>query len=219
MNDPARLNVPLTKEDIDKLKLGDQVLLSGRIVTGRDTAHKWLVENIIQSQGEVGADDLAIYKELKDLLKDSCIYHCGPIVRQDEQGIYHFVAAGPTTSIREEIYQSQVIEHFGLRGVIGKGGMGEKTMHALRDHGAVYLHAIGGMGAYYAQCVERVVVVHKLSFGVPEALWVIDVRDMPLLVSMDAHGRSLHEEVEGKTKARLGDLMDLDNGENRHNFY
>jgi len=218
MTEPVRLNTPLTKEDVLKLKVGDRVLLSGRIITGRDTAHKWLLENFIQPQIDVDADDLHIYEKLKVLLKDSCIYHCGPIVRQDDRGNYHFVAAGPTTSMREESYQAQVIEHFGLRGVIGKGGMGADTQKALQEKGAVYLHAIGGMGAYYAQCVERVVGVYKLSFGVPEALWVIDVRDMPLLVSMDAHRRSLHEEVEGKTKARLGDLMDLGNREHRQNF-
>jgi len=201
------LNVPVAKENINKLRVGDQVFLTGRIATARDAAHRWMVDHFIKPEQVISADDEKSYSELKAIMAGSFIYHCGPIVRQDERGNYAFVAAGPTTSIREELYQADVIRHFDLRGVIGKGGMGQKTSKGLVDSCAVYLHAIGGLGAYYASCVSRVVKVYKLEFGVPEAMWVIDVVDMPLLVTMDAHGDSLHDLIAAKA-ARALDEMD-----------
>ena len=208
MSEPIRLSTPAAEVTIRQLKAEDQVLLSGRIVTARDTAHKWMVENFINHPPDEKSDDIEPYRKLRSILQGSFIYHCGPIARRDTQGNFKFVAAGPTTSIREEVYQADVIEHFGLRGVIGKGGMGQDTLDALSRSGAVYLHAIGGMGAYYAGCVSQVMEVFKLAFGIPEALWVIDVVDMPLLVSMDAHGNSLHTEIEGRTEQKLGELLD-----------
>lgn len=208
MSEIIRLSTPVTEETVQQLNVGDQVLLSGRIVTARDMAHKWMEDNFISRTPDDKSNDIEPYRKLRSILQDSFIYHCGPIIRRDEQGSYQFVAAGPTTSIREEIYQAEVIEHFHLRGVIGKGGMGEDTLNALNRYGAVYLHAIGGMGTYYARCVSQVLEVFKLEFGIPEALWVIDVVDMPLLVSMDAHGKSLHTEIEGRTEQKLGELLD-----------
>ena len=129
------------------------------------------------------------------------------IVRQDEKGNYQFIAAGPTTSMREEIYQAQVIEHFGLRGVIGKGGMGANTLQACQDVPAVYFHAIGGAATLIAESVEEVVEVHKLDFGVPEAIWVLKVKNFPVVVTMDSHGKSIHAEVEEESQKKLKELI------------
>jgi fumarate hydratase class I len=136
------------------------------------------------------------------------IYHCGPVVAENEDGSYDFVAAGPTTSIREEPYQADVIGRYGLRGVIGKGGMGPKTLEGLAQHGAVYLHAVGGAAQVLARAIPRVEKVFMLpEFGVPEALWVIEVERFPVMVTMDSHGGSLHAEVEERSQAKLRELL------------
>jgi fumarate hydratase class I len=118
---------------------------------------------------------------------------------------YRFVAAGPTTSIREEPYQGMVMKHFNIKGVIGKGGMGPKTLAACQEVPGVYLHAIGGAASLIAQTVSRVLGVYKLDFGVPEAMWVTEVKDFPAVVTMDSHGGSLHASVEAHSKAVLQD--------------
>lgn len=200
------LSVPLSEEDIRALHVGDTVYLSGVIVTGRDAAHKYMVETFIRAP-EVPEGERPIYEELKRLLKGSAIYHCGPVVRQREDGRWEFVAAGPTTSIREEPYQADVIAHFGLRGVIGKGGMGERTLRACQEYGAVYLHAVGGAATLIADAVKEVLTVYKEEFGVPEALWVIRVENLPLVVTMDSHGRSIHEEVRTASEENLRRLL------------
>ena len=147
---------------------------------------------------------------MQQLLKGGAIYHCGPVVRQDKEGRWHFVAAGPTTSIREEIYEPEVIAHFGLRGVIGKGGMGAGTLRACQEHGAVYFHAVGGAASLIADAVKEVVTVFKKDeFGVPEAFWVIRVEGFLVVVTMDSHGRSIHDEVEATSAAALRRLLGL----------
>lgn len=182
-----KLNIPISEEDIRKLKVGDEVFLSGIIVTARDQAHKLMVEQ---------KPDF-----IRDFLKESVIYHCGPVVRKDKDGTWSFVSAGPTTSIREEPYQADVICEYNLRGVIGKGGMGEKTSQGLQKCGAVYFHAVGGAGTLIANAVKKVTNVFKLDeFGSPEAFWVIEVKDFPLIVTMDSHGASLHKEILEKSK-------------------
>ncbi len=183
-----KLKTPISEEDIRKLKVGDEVLLSGIIVTARDQAHKLMVEE---------KPDF-----IREYLKESVIYHCGPVVRKNEDGSWSFVSAGPTTSIREEPYQSDVICEYNVRGVIGKGGMGDKTSEGLKRCGAVYFHAVGGAGTLIANTVKKVVKVFKLEeFGTPEAFWVIEVEDFPLVVTMDSHGNSIHKEVlENSTK-------------------
>ncbi|MFO7683730.1 MAG: fumarate hydratase C-terminal domain-containing protein, partial [Chloroflexota bacterium] len=143
-----KLTIPISAEEIRSLKSGDTVLLNGIIVTGRDAAHKFMVEHFIKNP--VQPDEQELYEELKALLDGSVIYHCGPVVKEHEDGSYSFVAAGPTTSIREEVYQADVIRHFNLKGVIGKGGMGGKTLQACQEQPAVYLHAIGGAASYIA---------------------------------------------------------------------
>jgi tartrate/fumarate subfamily iron-sulfur-dependent hydro-lyase beta chain len=141
-------------------------------------------------------------------MRGSVIYHCGPVVATNDDGSYEFVAAGPTTSIREEPYQADVIGRYGLRGVIGKGGMGAKTLTGLAEHGAVYLHAVGGAAQVLARAIPRVERVFMLEeFGVPEALWVIEVERFPVMVTMDSHGGSLHDEVEELSKAKLRELL------------
>jgi fumarate hydratase class I len=190
----AELKLPVSEERIRELEVGDFVELTGRMITGRDAAHKWLMEDVRQ--------------DVAPFMKDTVIYHCGPVVAQHDDGSWDFVAAGPTTSIREEPYQADVIGRYGLRGVIGKGGMGAKTLAGLAEHGAVYLHAIGGAAQVLARAIPSVERVFMLDeFGVPEALWVIQVEKFPVVVSMDSHGRSLHDEVEAGSKAKLDELL------------
>jgi fumarate hydratase class I len=183
------LQTPLKEADVRKLKAGDIVLLSGTIYTGRDAVHKYLHKG----------GDLPV-------IRDGIIYHCGPVVLE-ENGKFRVVAAGPTTSIREEPYQADVIERFGIKTVIGKGGMGAKTLEACKKFGCVYLHAIGGAAQIYAQCVERVPNVYLKQFGSPEAVWEMHVKDFPAVVTMDSHGRSLHQEVADSSKGHLQEVL------------
>lgn len=199
------LTVPILDEEIRALKIGDTVNLNGIIVTGRDAAHKFLIERFIRNP--VAPEDEELHAEIQRLLDGGVIYHCGPVVKKHDDGTYSFVAAGPTTSIREEVYQPEVIEYFNLKGVIGKGGMGPNTLKACQDHAAVYLHAIGGAASLIAQSVKEVVTVHKLEFGVPEAMWVIRVEDFPVVVTMDSHGQSIHDIVQRESEAKLAALL------------
>jgi fumarate hydratase class I len=177
-----KLTIPIMEDEIRKLRVGDQVELTGIMVTARDNGHKLMVEE---------APDF-----IRPYLRDGVIYHCGPVVKKNDVGEWEFVAAGPTTSSREEPYQATVIGEYQVRGVIGKGGMKGKTMAGLKTHGAVYFHAVGGLGSLLAQRVTRVKEVFKLEeFGTPEAFWVIEVKDFPVVVTMDSHGGSLHEQV------------------------
>ena len=199
------LTTPISDEDIRNLKAGDTVYLNGVIVTGRDAAHKFMIEHFITQP--VQADEADLYADLKKLLDGGVIYHCGPVVKTHTDGSYSFVAAGPTTSIREEVYQADVIRHFNLKGVIGKGGMGGKTLKACGEQPAVYLHAIGGAASFIAQSVKEVLGVYKLEFGVPEAMWVIRVENFPVVVTMDSHGTSLHQTIEAQSKEKLAELI------------
>lgn len=201
----TKLTVPITEEQVRALKVGEAVLLSGVIFTGRDAAHKYMIENFIR--GDCPDSERAVYEVLKAGLAGGVLYHCGPVVRKRDDGKYEFVAAGPTTSIREEPYEAEVIAHFGLRGIIGKGGMREKTLAACKEHGAVYLHAIGGAATYIAQSVKEVLDVYKLDLGVPEAFWKIRVEDFPCVVTMDAHGESLHDKIRAQSEQRLRELV------------
>jgi fumarate hydratase class I len=201
------LTMPLTDETIRSLKVGDSAGLNGVMVTGRDAVHKWMVDTFIKKTRTPQGDDLEVYEAIKPLLAGSVIYHCGPVVSGLDTKQYKFVAAGPTTSIREEPYQGLVMEHFKIKGVIGKGGMGAKTLKACQEVPGVYLHAIGGAASLIAQTVTRVLGVYKYDFGVPEAMWVIEVKDFPVVVTMDAHGGSLHADVEAHSKAVLQELF------------
>ena len=189
-----RLTTPISEADIRSLKVGDEVLLNGRVILSRDIGHKYMVEQ---------KPDW-----LRPLLKEAVIYHCGPVVAKHADGHWSFVSAGPTTSSREEPYQADVLETYTVRGVIGKGGMGAKTSKALGQVGGCYFHATGGAGALLAERVKRVVDVKMLEeFGSPEAFWIIEVEDFPLVVTMDSHGGSLHEQVASASQDRAKELM------------
>lgn len=186
-----RLVPPVSEEQIRSLKVGDVVLISGRMVTGRDAIHKYLIEN------DTAPTDL----------NGSIIYHCGPVMLKNAQGEWQVKAAGPTTSAREEPYQATVMKKFGIRAVIGKGGMGPKTLAGLVEHGGVYLHAIGGAAQIYARTLGKVTDVHLLEeMGIPEAMWEIEATDFPAIVTMDSHGNSLHKEVLADSGAHLAEL-------------
>ncbi len=201
------LTIPISAEDIRELHTGDTVALTGIMATGRDAVHKWMIDTFIRKTREPQGDDLEVYEKIKPIFKESLIYHCGPVVAGLDTGDYKFVAAGPTTSIREEPYQSEVMHHFDMRGVIGKGGMGTKTLQACQDVPAVYFHAIGGAATLIAESVEEVIAVYKLDFGVPEAIWVLSVKDFPVVVTMDSHGKSIHAEVEEASLKKLKELI------------
>lgn len=202
-----KLNIPFSDEDIRSLKVGDPVGISGVILTGRDAAHKWMIDTFIEKTRPPQGDDLKVLAAIKPLLDGGAIYHCGPVVAGLDTGDYRFVAAGPTTSTREEPYQGDVMRYFKVKGVIGKGGMGPKTLAACQEVPGVYLHAIGGAASLIAQSVQRVLDVYKLEFGVPEAMWVIEVKDFPAVVTMDSHGESLHAEIAQKSKDVLAGLL------------
>jgi len=184
------LSLPFTEEKIRSLKVGDPVEISGIVFTGRDVVHKYLHEG-----GELPP---------QVNLREGIIYHCGPVVIKDLNGEWKVTAAGPTTSIREEPYQWQIIRDFGLRGVIGKGGMGDKTLQACREYGCVYFHGVGGAAQVLAECVKKVRNVYFLKeFGSPEAIWELEIERFPAVVTMDSHGNSLHQEIFEHSQAEL----------------
>jgi fumarate hydratase subunit beta len=185
-----RLQAPFTEEMIRSLRVGDLVEITGLVLTGRDAVHKYLFDG-----NEPPCD-----------MNNGMIYHCGPVVVQ-ENGVWVVKAAGPTTSIREEPYQHEVIRRFHIRGVIGKGGMGPKTLEACRETGCVYLHAVGGAAQVLAERIEEVRGVHLMEFGSPEAIWELMVRDFPAVVTMDSHGGSLHKDLAEASGERLRELL------------
>jgi tartrate/fumarate subfamily iron-sulfur-dependent hydro-lyase beta chain len=192
--DMIELKTPCDEALIRSLKVGDSIEISGTLFTGRDAVHKYLHEG-----GKLPAG--------VNLL-NGILYHCGPVVIKDDVGKWKVTAAGPTTSIREEPYQGQIIKEFGLRGVIGKGGMGERTLAACQDQGCVYLHAVGGAAQVLAETIKFVRNVYLLEkFGAPEAIWELEVEKFPCVVTMDANGNSLHKEVfEASQKALAAKL-------------
>ena len=202
------LNIPISPKTIRSLHVGDTVALTGVLATGRDAVHKWMIDTFIRKTRQPEGDDLEVYEAIQPIFKESLIYHCGPVVSGLDTGDYKFVAAGPTTSIREEPYQGEVLSHFDMRGVIGKGGMGGNTLQACQDVPAAYFHAIGGAATLIAESVEQVVGVYKLDFGVPEAIWVLQVKQFPAVVTMDSHGNSIHDEVEAASKQKLAQLLE-----------
>jgi fumarate hydratase class I len=185
------LTAPITEEQVRQLRVGDVVKITGRMYTGRDAIHKYLMDH------DAPVD-----------LNGQVIYHCGPVMLKDEAGNWHVKAAGPTTSIREEPYQGDIMKKFGIRAVIGKGGMGPKTLAALKEHGGVYLNAIGGAAQYYAECVKSVDGVDLMNFGIPEAMWHLQVEGFTAVVTMDSHGNSLHEDVEKSSLEKLAQFKE-----------
>jgi len=179
------LTTPLKEKDITKLKVNDKVYLSGTIITARDKAHQYLLKENINLN-----------------LKGGILYHCGPVVKK-KNNKYKIIAAGPTTSNRMSKYEPEVLKKYGIKAIIGKGGMDKRTLSALQKNKAVYLSAVGGAAVLIAKSILNVKAVFKLEFGVPEALWVLEVKDFPTIVTMDAHSNSLHESVLKKSKEKL----------------
>ena len=191
------LSYPFSEKSIRALRAGDAVSITGRIYTGRDKFHKFFADG-----GKLPVD-----------FRDGALYHCGPVVvredvRRETGDVWRVVAAGPTTSVRENPYEPDFIAKSGVRIIIGKGGMDAKTLAAMKKHGCVYIQAVGGGGAVYADAVKRVAGVSLLKeFGAAEAVWHLEVVDFKGVVAMDAHGRSLFAEVDGMSKRRLADLV------------
>lgn len=192
-NRVVELRAPITEEQIRELKVGDVVKISGRMYTGRDAIHHHLMGEGVEAPVD---------------LNGQIIYHCGPVMAKDENDNWVVKAAGPTTSIREEPYQGDIMKKFGIRAVMGKGGMGPKTLKALQEHGGVYLNAIGGAAQYYADCIKSVDGVDLLEFGIPEAMWHLTVEDFTAVVTMDSHGNSLHADVEKSSLDKLSALAE-----------
>jgi fumarate hydratase, class I len=183
-----KIQAPVAEQDVRALKVGDVVLIMGEMYTGRDAVHSYLMKH-----------------DPPVSLRGSVLYHCGPVVMKNN-GSYKITAAGPTTSIREEAYQGDIIKRYGVRAVMGKGGMGKRTLEAMQEAGAVYLNAIGGAAQYYARCIDEVLGVDLMEFGIPEAMWHLRVHDFPAIVTMDAHGNSLHADVEKASAIMLEKL-------------
>ncbi len=194
MVNPAELTLPLSASDVLALKAGDVVTLSGLIVTGRDRIHKYLFEKRPPKE--------AIPFELSG----SVLYHCGPVIT-GAGDVYSAVAAGPTTSMRVEMYEAQIIREYQFRGIMGKGGMGEATRRALKENGCVYLHTVGGAAVYLADRIRKVRGVWKLEeFGQAEAMWLFEVEGFPAIVTMDCHGNDIHRQVEEESLRRFSAL-------------
>lgn len=187
----VKLDYPFSKDAIKKLKVGDMVLISGKLFTGRDAVHHRI------HKGKKPPVDL----------KNQIIYHCGPVVLEGKDGSFEVKAAGPTTSIREEPYQWEVIRDYGILGVIGKGGMGAKTLKACKEYGCVYMHAIGGAAQVLAEKIKSVDNVYWKDLGSPEAIWELTVEDFPVVITMDSHGNSLHADVDSKSAETLKTLL------------
>lgn len=191
------IQLPMTEQDVLSLRVGEIVFLNGKIVTGRDKIHKLLCRDT-RARQEVPFD-----------LRGTVLYHCGPLMKKTAGG-FECVAGGPTTSMRLEMYAPQVISEYGLRGVMGKGGMGSKTLNAMKENGCVYFQAIGGAAVYLSKRIKKVVDVWKLEeFGMTEAMWLLDVVDFPAILTMDAHGKSLHEEIEKQSSDIFKELAGL----------
>ena len=181
---PMSLSLPLSAADWRVLKTGDIVSLNGTIVTGRDKVHKYI------------AGQRPAQKEIPFALTGAVLYHCGPVVRKTEEG-YEVVAAGPTTSMRVEMYEATIIREYGVRGIIGKGGMGMNTLDALKETGSVYFQTVGGAAVYLADRIKKVLDVWKLDeFGPTEAMWLLEIADFPAIVTMDSHGNNIHSDIE-----------------------
>jgi fumarate hydratase class I len=190
---PVVLKLPLSEADVRGLKAGDVVLLNGRLVTGRDRIHKYLGGK--PRREEVPFD-----------LSGTVLYHCGPVIEKTEEE-FRVVAAGPTTSMRVEMYEPTVIREYRLRGIMGKGGMGEGTRRALKEDGCVYLHTIGGAAVYLARRIKKTAGVWKFEeFGPTEAMWLFEVEDFPAIVTMDSHGNDIHAQVEAASFRRFSEL-------------
>jgi fumarate hydratase subunit beta len=189
-----RLRTPVSEETVRKLEVNDTVYLSGTIVTMRDAAHRRA---------------LGLHKEGKQLpinLEGLAVFHCGPLMKKEDDG-WRVVAAGPTTSARMDLFEDEFIKNFRVRVVVGKGGMGKKTVEAMKKYGAVYGAFTGGAGVLAAKAVKQVKGVEWSDLGMPEAMWILEVEDFgPLTVAIDAHGNNLFETVQTKADEEKSEI-------------
>lgn len=190
-----RLKTPIPEEEARKLRVGDVVYLSGTIVTARDAAHRRVLETL--DRGE----------KLPISLKGLAIYHCGPVIKKVGEE-WRIFGGGPTTSTRMEIFEAEFIQKTGIRAVIGKGGMGDRTADAMRRFGAFYATFPGGASVLAIKSVKRVKDVFWLDLGMPEAMWVLEVEDFgPLLVAIDSCGNNLHEKIVMQASEKLKGIL------------
>ena len=193
---PLALGAPFREADIRALPLGASVAISGTIYTGRDRLHRHLFDG--------GATPIDLH--------DAALFHCGPVVVPANGG-WRVVAAGPTTSMREEPYMASIIVRHGVRVILGKGGMGPATQAACRDYGCIYVQVVGGAAAWIARCVQRVGRVwFEHEFGATEAMWEFTVAGLVGTVAIDATGASLFTDVERQSENRLQALLASSSG-------
>ena len=192
-----KIDLPISDRNIVKdLRVGDEVYLSGIVVTSRDMAHKFYYENIDNPKFRDLLD------KIKNYVNNGAIYHCGPITDVDGKTV---ISAGPTTSIREEPYEYKIIEFFKPAFIIGKGGMGDLTLDALSKYSCCYLHFVGGAGSFYA---EKVKIIDRFfsEFGMPESVWVLKVEELFGIVTMDSNKNDLHKKIREESKKIYTDL-------------
>ncbi|MFW9856910.1 MAG: FumA C-terminus/TtdB family hydratase beta subunit [Candidatus Thorarchaeota archaeon] len=183
---------PITKEDVQKVKIGDIIYISGTVFTARDEAHERALH--MAKKGEQMPFDF----------QNLAVYHCGPVVRKNANNEWEIVAAGPTTSTRMDIFEDEFIETFNVNVIIGKGGMGDRTAKAMKELKAIYTAFVGGAAVVAAKGIKRVKDVHWLDLGTPECLWVLDVEKFgPLIVGIDTNGDSLFRNVADQAQANL----------------
>lgn len=168
--------------DFTKFNAGDKIMLKGMVFTLRDKAHRFVLGNDFPK------------------IRNSVIYHCGPIVMDND-----IIAAGPTSSERFDMYTRQLIDKYGIRAVIGKGGMSDSVLDAMKGK-AVYMSAIGGAALLYGRNM-KIKNVYKREFGMADAIWELEIKDFPVIVTMDSKGNSLHERILEKSKISYRRLM------------
>ncbi len=185
------LRTPISEDAVRRLRVGDLVFVTGLVVTARDAAHTRILQYVREK------------RKMPIDLRGLPLFHCGPLVRKAD-GEWAVLAAGPTTSMRMETLESEVIKAFGVRLIIGKGGMGKKTKKALAEFGAAYGMFTGGAAVLVARMIKQVKQVEWLDLGMPEALWVLEVEAFgPLIIAMDTHGNDLFEKVQRTAEKRM----------------
>ncbi|MFH1786690.1 MAG: FumA C-terminus/TtdB family hydratase beta subunit [archaeon] len=187
---PKQISSPMSEEEARQLKVGDAVLISGTLFTARDRAHLKLLSG----------------QKFGISLSGHILYHCGPIAKKTAEG-YKVISAAPTTSSRMNKYEPELMRKYGIRGIIGKGGMDARVLDTLKEHGAVYFSTVGGTAALLAKSVVSVAGVYLKELGLPDAVWALNVKDLPAVVTMDSTGNSLHEDVKKRSEKKMGELI------------
>lgn len=173
------LKTPIKDEDLESLNIGDIVYLSGYLVTCRDVAHRRLIEQ---------------KRKLPVNLEGGAIFHAGPIVRELADGKHEIVSIGPTTSMRMEKFEKEFIKQTGVKLIVGKGGMGPETVEGCQQHKAVHAVFPGGCAVLAATMVEKIEGAEWMDLGMPETLWITQVKDFgPLIISIDTKGNNVFE--------------------------